>query len=382
MIETLFWLALALGLYPYVGYPLVAAFMALFRPRGRRHGIPPQPPVTIVIAAHNEARHIAATVRNKLAQDYPADRLRLIVVSDGSTDGTDEIVAAIAKEDRRVALFRQEPRAGKTSALNLAMRSVASDIVVFSDANSIYRPDALARLTANFDDPRIGYVTGSMRYVNADGSLVGDGCSAFMRYENWLRTLETRLGSIVGVDGGIDAVRRELYQPMRPDQLPDFVLPLSVVEQGFRVVYEPDAVLAEDSLGDATSEFRMRVRVALRALWALKDKARLLNPANDAVFAFQLVSHKLLRYLSFLPLGAAVVLNPLLLGAGSIHVVALAAQGVFWTLALLAWRVPAAARLPAARYCLYFALVNVASAVATWRFLKGEKQMLWQPRVG
>lgn len=382
MIEVLFWASLALGLYPYVGYPIVAAALAALRPsRAQRTGAS-QPAVTVVIAAYNEARHIEATVLNKLGQTYPADRLKVIVVSDGSTDGTDDIVAALSKRDARVSVLRQEPRAGKTSALDLAMREVRSDIVVFSDANSIYRPDAISRLTARFGDPEIGYVTGSMRYVNADGSLVGDGCSAFMRYENWLRTIETRLGSIVGVDGGIDAVRRELYRPMRADQLPDFVLPLSVVEQGYRVVYEPDAVLAEDSLGDAQSEFRMRVRVALRALWALKDKARLLSPANDALFAFQLASHKLLRYLSFVPLMMASLLNLLLLEEGVIYQITLAAQIAFWLLAWAAWRLPSAGRVPAAKYCLYFALVNVASALATWRFLKGEKQMLWQPRVG
>ena len=138
-----------------------------------------------------------------------------------------------------VHLIRQEPRAGKTLALNLAVGRAKGEIIVFSDANSSYSPDALRCLVENFNDPEVGYVTGKMIYTNPDGSPVGDGCTAYMKYENFLRTLETRIGSMVGVDGGIDAVRKSLYRPMNPDQLPDFVLPLRVVEQGFRVVYEP-----------------------------------------------------------------------------------------------------------------------------------------------
>src|SRR5688572_7812644 len=141
------------------------------------------PRVTVLTAAYNEARHIAATVRNKLEQDYPAHLLDVIVVSDESTDGTDEIVTRIAETDGRVRLLRQVPRQGKTAALNLAMSEVRGEIIVFSDANSLYRPDTLRKLVRNFADGRVGYVTGRMLYVNPDGSLVGDGCSAFMRYE-------------------------------------------------------------------------------------------------------------------------------------------------------------------------------------------------------
>src|SRR5262249_23217843 len=136
------------------------------------------PSITVITAAFNEAAHIEATVRNKLAQDYPAGRLNVIVVSDGSEDCTDEIVQRIAREDARVNLIRQTPRQGKTAGLNLAMREASGDIVVFADANSIYRPDTLRKLVRNFADPRVGYVTGRMVYVNPDGSLVGDGCSA------------------------------------------------------------------------------------------------------------------------------------------------------------------------------------------------------------
>jgi cellulose synthase/poly-beta-1,6-N-acetylglucosamine synthase-like glycosyltransferase len=283
----------------------------------------------------------------------------------------------------RVRLLRQQPRQGKTAGLNLAMREARGEIIVFADANSIYRPDAIAKLARNFADPKVGYVTGKMVYVNPDGSLVGDGCSAFMRYENALRAAETRIGSIVGVDGGVDSVRKQLYRPMRADQLPDFVLPLTVVEQGYRVVYEPEAILTEETLTTQSSEYRMRVRVALRALWALWDKRGLLNPFKTGLFAWQLGSHKLLRYLSFVPLAAAVVLNWLLLSHGPLYLVTAALQVVFLLFVLAAFVGPRALGQSAlGRYCFYFALLNWASAVAFLRFIRGQKQVLWQPRTG
>lgn len=376
-LRWVFWAGLFLGLYPYVLYPLVAAAVAAVRRRTVIRGDATLR-VSVLISAYNEAAHIGATIENKLATDY-AGELEVLVASDGSTDGTDEIVARLAASDARVRLYRQEPRAGKTAALNVLVAAARGDLVVFSDANSLYQRDAIARLVANFADPSVGYVTGSMRYVNPDGSLVGDGCTAYMRYENRLRAIETRLGSVVGVDGGIDAVRRALYRPMRADQLPDFVLPLGVVAQGYRVVYEPEAVLEEEALTDGGSEFRMRVRVGLRALWALHDMAALLRGAAGGLFAWQLWSHKLLRYLSFVPLTLAWLAGAALAAAGGGYAVLFAAYCGVLALAVLGWR---GVTVAPARYAYYFALLNVASALAVRRFLRGERQTLWQPRVG
>ena len=383
MLVWSFWILLLIGIYPYVIYPVLVTALGKLLRRKVAASDTYLPRITVLTAAFNEARHIEATVLNKLQQDYPAELLDVIVVSDESMDGTDDIVARIAAADTRVQLMRQVPRAGKTSALNLAMPQVRGEIVVFADANSIYRPDTLRKLVRNFADGSVGYVTGKMLYVNPDGSLVGDGCSAYMRYENALRAAETQVGSVVGVDGGVDAVRRELYRPMRADQLPDFVLPLTVVEQGRRVVFAEDAILTEDTLSSGASEYRMRVRVALRALWALWDKRGLLNPLRTGLFAWQLWSHKLLRYLSFLPLVAAMALNWTLLDNGPVYFAGAIFQGVFLALTLAAWFKPAGIGGSAiGRYCLYFALLNWASLIALTRFLRGQKQVIWQPRVG
>ncbi len=279
-LETTFWIALALGLYPYVGYPVVAWVLARLLRNDVRRDEACTPAVTVVTAARNEAACIEATIRNKLAQDYPAGRLDMIVVSDESDDGTDAVVARLAAEGLAVRLIRQQPRAGKTVALNVAVPQARGEVVVFADANSMYDPQALRRLVRNFADARVGYVTGRMVYLTHAGSAVGEGLGSYMRLENWLRAQETAIGSVVGVDGGADAVRKSLYRPMNPDQLPDFVLPLDVVQQGYRVVYEPEALLEEEGLASGEQEFRMRVRVALRALWALSDKRTLFNPAR------------------------------------------------------------------------------------------------------
>jgi cellulose synthase/poly-beta-1,6-N-acetylglucosamine synthase-like glycosyltransferase len=378
----LFWVCLAAGFYPYLGYPLCVALLRMVRPRPVRPG-PITPSVTVVISAYNEASHIEATVRNKLEQDYPREGLQVMVVSDGSTDATDALLRKLSQQDPRVSFFRQEPRGGKTVALNRLIEKASGEIVVFADANSMYKPDTVRKLVAPFADPTVGYVTGRMLYVTPQGSVVGDGCSAYMRYENALRQVETGIGSIVGVDGGVDAVRRELYRPMNADQLPDLVLPLNVIEQGRRVVFAPEAVLEEETLSTNAAEYQMRVRVALRAFWAMRDKKALLNPFNHPLFSWQLASHKLLRYLSFLPLAIAAMLNWWLLQRGwPYDLLAIGQCLAALLIALAAFGPQRLRQFTPARYAYYFLLLNWASAVALTRFLRGEKQVLWQPRTG
>jgi len=381
MLEYIFWLNIGLVAYVYAGYPLLAKLLGGILHR-RVHSAEAgsyTPTVTMIISAYNEAECIEETVRNKLNLDYPADKLNIIVVSDESEDGTDDVVRSIG--DPRVKLIRQVPRAGKTSALNRAMPDATGEIIAFSDANSLYRADAMQHLVACFADPSVGYVTGHMVYKAPDGSLTGEGCSAYMSYENALRSAETDLGSIVGVDGGVDATRRNIYKPMNADQLPDFVQPLTVREQGYRVIYQPKALLYEDALGSASDEFRMRVRVGLRAFHSLRDKSALMNPFRFGLFAWQLFSHKALRYLAFLFMGAALVANiPLAVNGSFFWKGMMAAQILFYSMAIVGhtMRHQEAPRLVSLVY--YLCILNVASAVAWVQFLLGRKQVTWKPR--
>ena len=339
------------------------------------------PSVVVVIAAFNEENSIKKTVENKLSQNYDETKLSVIVVSDSSTDSTDKIVAELQSKNDRVTLLRQEPRAGKTSALNWAKDYIMSDIIVFSDANSIYSSNAISNLVQMFADSETGYVTGKMVYVNSEGSLVGDGCSAYMKYENKLREFETKVGSVVGVDGGIDAIRTSLFKKLSADQLPDFVHPLWTVRQGFKVKYCETALLKEESLYEGDSEFRMRVRVSLRALWALFDMRILFNPFKFGLFSFQLFSHKLLRYFAVVFMIAALVANIPLAATDSFYQLTLASQTVFYLLAYLGYKNPSRNNVVfSAPY--YFCLVNLACIFALYRFIRKEKIVTWKPREG
>lgn len=374
-----FFLSLLMICYVYVGYPLCVWILTRWVKK-KIDKAPYEPNVTIIIAAYNEKGHINKTIANKLQQDYPEDRLEIIVVSDGSTDHTDEIVRSF--QDRNVRLLRQS-RAGKTTALNIAVPYATGEILVFSDANSMYAADAVKHLVANFHDPQVGYVTGKMIYINSDDTTIGDGCSAYMKYENTLRHLETQISSIVGVDGGIDAMRKSLYSTLKPGQLPDFVQPLKVIEKGYRVVYDPEALLKEHSLSKSDDEYRMRVRVTLRAFNALRDMPQLLWGGSGLLIAWEIWSHKVLRYLCFIFLMVAYLANLLLLGESIFYQISFTLQTACYLGAFLSLILEKNNRRFYMLYFLhYFVILNVAAAHAAIKFIMGEKLILWTPRKG
>jgi cellulose synthase/poly-beta-1,6-N-acetylglucosamine synthase-like glycosyltransferase len=381
----IFWASFFLLFYIYFGYPLAIKAVATLKPRPVDKSNDYQPSVSILIAAYNEAKDIEATLLNKLELDYPADLMEILVISDESDDGTDDIVKRVAQTAAfPIRLYRQVPRQGKTAGLNTLKNHAKGDILLFSDANSEWDAQAVSALVSNFNDPTVGYATGKMIYVHQDGSLVGDGCSAYMKYENWLRLQETQAGSVVGVDGGIDAMRKSLHQLLSADQLPDFVQPLKVVEQGYRVVYEPKALLKEEALTDGASEFSMRVRVSLRALWALKDMKHLMNPARDGLFAWQMISHKLLRYGAFVPMITLAVASLYLAPRAGIYVLAALGYIAFVALAWQGHKKEVEGEPLSAVYSIpyYFMLLNLASYKACVAFFKGEKKVIWNPRKG
>jgi len=365
--------------YPIVGYPLVLSAIALLRPRPVRRG-EWTPSVTILVPAYNEAACIAGTIENKLALDYPAERLEITVVSDASEDGTDDIVRRYAA--RGVKLLRTAVRQGKAAALNEAIRHANGEIVVFSDANSTFAVDAVRRMVENFTDPRVGYVTGNLQYLHGEEAS-GRGSGAYMRYENWLRRIETRVDSVIGVNGGVDAMRRRLYADVPADQITDFVLPLRVIAAGFRVVFDERVHSSERANQELGSEFRMRVRVALRALRGLVYMRQALNVVRAPLPAFCIFSHKILRYLSFLFLAGALMINAILAARNPSYIPLLLLQVAFYALALLGLT----RNLPGALLRLtalptYFLVSNVAFGIAAVRFARGDVVATWRPRAG
>lgn len=374
-----FWLSIFLIVYPNIIYPSFVYLIGLIRPRPIKRR-PWLPSVTVLIPAYNEAQHIAATVQNKLEQDYPRDRLEIIVISDGSTDGTDDIVHEFSSEN--VRLMRREQREGKAAALNEAVRYASGEILVFSDANSLFAPDAIRRMMENFANPEIGYVTGNLTYKMRSDGIAGNGCSAYMKYENALRTLETRAGSIIGVNGGVDAIRRELYRDVPRQLITDFVLPLHVISTKHRVVYDERVHSSEVANSELGSEFRMRTRVALRALRGIAYMRRLCNPVNYPWIAFSLISHKVTRYFSFLFLPVAFVAN-LMLASIPAYAALFVAQMIVYLLAIVGWRKDLPGFLRKLTFVpAYFLITNVAFAIAAFKYLQGETMATWQPRAG
>lgn len=378
--ETAFWVSVLLVVYPYVLYPLIVLALGWLRPRPVR-ARPHTPSVTVLIPAYNEADCIGATVRNKLEQNYPKEKLQIIVVSDGSSDGTDDIVRQFA--GRGVQLLRREGREGKAAALNEAVRHAVGEVIVFSDANSLFDPDAVRHMVENFADRDVGYVTGSLGFLAEGASLSGSGVSAYIRYENLLRRAETNLGSIIGVNGGVDAIRRELYTDTPPQLITDFVLPLTVMAGGHRVVFDSRVTSREVANAELRSEFRMRVRVALRALQGIAYMRRLLDPLRYPLASFCLVSHKVLRYLAFVFLLVALVSNLGLALSMPLYQVLLAMHLAGYGLALigLSTKLPPWLRrttvVPS-----YLLLSYSAFAVAVFKFLRGETMATWRPRAG
>lgn len=374
----LFWLSLLLIVHPYVSYPLVLRAWAAVRRRPVRRA-PIVPTISVLVPAFNEVEAIAATLGALLAQDYPKDKLQILVVSDCSSDGTDDVVRTFA--DRGVELLRQDERGGKALGLNAAVRQARGALLVFCDANARFSPGALRSLAQNFADPAVGYVTGQL-VLEAAGEVTGGG-GVYLRFEEWLRAAETQVASVIGVNGGCDAIRRELYSDIPRELITDFVLPLRVIAAGHRVVFDVQAESRETANAELQSEFSMRVRVALRALQGLVHMRRLLNPLRHPATSFCLLSHKVLRYMAFVFLVTALVSN-IWLAIGSPFYLTLLA------LHLLCYLMAACGLLNIGRRSMgmlavapaYLLMSYWAFAVASWRFLRGQTMATWKPRSG
>jgi cellulose synthase/poly-beta-1,6-N-acetylglucosamine synthase-like glycosyltransferase len=383
-LEIIYFLIIFIILYTYIGYPASMWIAArLVRVRNSDGLTEYQPAVSIMIAAYNEEQSIYSTVMNKLDLDYPKDKLEIVVISDCSSDRTDEICQEICLIDKRVRFLCQAKRGGKTAALNHAVQTAKGEIIVFSDANSIYRKDALLHLVNRFKEERVGYATGHMVYLKVKGNSVEEGCSSYIRYENFIRTAESRAGSVVGVNGGIDAVRKELYEKISEDLISDFVIPLLVVEKGYRVVYEPKAVLEEYALTDTSKEFKMRVRVIVRAFHALRYMKSLFNVFKYPVFSYQLICHKLLRYMIPEFLLCLYVINIVLYQNSLYYKILFWGQSIFYGAAIAGYLLQRMGRESKLFYIpFYFSLINVAAGKALIDYLKGKRQVTWQPRGG
>jgi cellulose synthase/poly-beta-1,6-N-acetylglucosamine synthase-like glycosyltransferase len=369
-----------LFLYAYVLYPVALKLIAAFKPSPRRFGDPVEwPTISISVPAYNEERSIRETLESLLRIDYPADRRQILVISDASTDGTDAIVREFS--DRGVELLRLPARAGKTAAENAAVENWRGEIVVNTDATIRIPPTSLKPLIRAFQDPTIGVASGRDISVGRAEAEASQGESGYVNYEMRLRSLETRVGSIVGASGCFYAIRRHLVNALFPEALSrDFAAPLLARERGFRTVSIDDAVCLVPRTSSLQGEFRRKTRTMARGLETLWYKRGLMNPLRHGAFAWMLISHKLCRWLVHLALPLALAGLVLLAPTYDAALAALLLAGLVLAAGTLALRWPATRRTPALLGLAGFIVaVNVAALVAWAKAVRGERNPVWEP---
>ncbi len=387
MTALLFWLAVGLVVYTYVGFPALVLLRARIRPRPHRTA-DISPTVSVIIAAHDEAASIGPRVDNLLALDYPAGRIEVVIASDGSTDATVE--EARRRADPRIRVL-DLPRTGKATALNTAVEASTGEILVFSDANTAYAPDAIRQLVRSFADPEVGGVAGNQVYLpGATSSDPGDpgaataagaGERSYWDFDRLVKDAESLGGSVISATGAIYALRRELFVEVPDGVTDDFVTSTRVIAAGRRLVFEPAAVALEPVAGSSGREYRRKVRIMTRGLRGVAVARGLLDPRRHGFYTLQLVTHKVLRRLMAIPLLVVAATSVALWDDGPIYKVAVIGQaGVYGLGAIgLALGDRPSGRRPWFAIPAFFVLVNVASLHALWNLLTGRRIDRWQP---
>ena len=375
--EVIFWLSVAAVGYAYVGYPVLLSLLSVLKPKPVRAN-EWTPTVSVIIAAYNEERDLAAKLENTLALDYPKSHLEIMVTSDCSTDRTDEITRSFAS--RGVRLHRQQERHGKTAAQNAAVEQAMGDIIVFSDATTNYRPDVLRLMMPAFADESVGCVTGRVIYQDEKDSSVGAGTQSYWNYEFFLKKHESNVCSLIGVCGCMYAVRKSAYVPLYNDACSDFIIATTMVEQGLRAVYVPEAVCTEEPNRQAKKELAARVRIISQTFSDLWRNRGMLNPFRSGFYAVQLWSHKVMRYLVPVFLIVIFVASAFLAARNVFYGAVFFAQVAFYLAATVSWALERAGlhfRLLALPQ--YFVITNLASLIAFVKFVSGETYTKWEP---
>jgi cellulose synthase/poly-beta-1,6-N-acetylglucosamine synthase-like glycosyltransferase len=386
MSAFLFWLATGLIGYTYAGFPVLVMLRAKLRPRPHRTA-DVTPSVSVVIAAHDEERSIGDRVDNLLEVDYPADRLEVIIASDGSTDRT--VAEARRREDARVRVL-DLPRTGKANALNAAVGASTGEILVFSDANTAYAPDALRQLVRSFADPEVGGVAGNQVYLSSaergssdpsSATAIGAGERSYWDFDRVLKDAESLGGSVISATGAIYAIRRELFRAVPDGVTDDFMTSTRVIAAGRRLVFEPAAVALEPVASSGRGEYRRKVRIMTRGLRGVAMARELLDPRRYGFYAVQLFTHKVLRRLMAVPLLVIAATSATLWNDGPIYRLAVLGQvGVYGLGTIgLALRGHRAGRRPWFSLPAFFLLVNIASLHAAWNLITGRRIDRWQP---
>jgi cellulose synthase/poly-beta-1,6-N-acetylglucosamine synthase-like glycosyltransferase len=366
--------------YTYVGFPLVLFARARLAPRPVQvDGSVELPTVSVLIAAHDEAAIIGEKVRSVLASSYPHHSIEVVVASDGSTDGTEDIIAAI--EDPRVRCLVLD-RVGKAAALDEAIAAATGDIVVFTDANSMFGEDTLERLVAPFADHTVGGVAGDQRYLRADDGGERDvGERRYWDLDRTMKEAESIAGNVISATGALYAVRRELCPPVPVGVTDDFAISTSVIESGHRLVFERSAAVWEPVAEGRNAEFARKVRIMTRGLRGVWLRRALLDPRRFGFYSIQLFTHKVLRRLMVIPLALLGASSVALARRSNSYAVVAAAQVSLYGLGALGLVLEGRniGRSKVLALPAYFCMVNAAAVVALFNLLRGRRIERWEP---
>ncbi|RZK24765.1 MAG: glycosyltransferase family 2 protein [Hymenobacter sp.] len=373
-----FWLALGLVFYTYIGYGLVvwlwAKLVTAFRPAAPL--VPFEPEVTLVVPAYNEAYILEAKIANCLALNYPAEKLRLLFITDGSTDNSGQVLAQYP----HIQHLHVPQRGGKSMAENRAMQHIQTPYVVFTDANTTLNPEAVRELVKHYQDPKVGAVSGEKKIATPD-SAPGAGEGLYWKYESFLKRCDSRIYSLMGAAGELVSFRTSLFAPLEADTiLDDFIQSLRIVQQGYRVVYEPLAYASEDASASLPDEMERKIRICAGGWQSMSRLTALLNPFHQPVVTFLYVSHRVLRW-SLTPLALALLLPlSVVLAAmvGGIYWLLLAGQALFYLAAWRGWRAGGAGHAhPLLVVPLFFSMMNVAVFLGFRRWVRKAQPAAW-----
>lgn len=373
-----FWAAVATLVWTLLVFPSILVIRARVRPRPFATG-DVTPGLSIIIAAHNEDASLPAKLQNLAAVDYPVGLVEIIVASDGSTDATVDSARRLARDGRPAIEVLDLPRVGKARALEEAVQRSSAEILVFTDANSILRSDALRHLVSPFADPAVGGVAGNQVYFEGDPGTEGE--QVFWNLERRLKQAESDAGHTISATGALYAVRRSLFRGVPEGVTDDFAVSTGVIEQGRRLVFAPDAVAFEQPANETAAEFGRKRRVMTRGLRGVLLRRRLLNPAVHGFYSLQLWTHKVLRRLMVIPALVVMITAPLVWRGTWLFIPVLLAETGFVLAALLGHLVSGRrlGRFGPVAACSYLAMVNTAALLALWDVVTGRRITTWTP---
>ena len=373
-----FWISALILVYAYLGYPVLIALLARLRPQeitGEKNDELPK--VSLIIAAHNEEKVIANKIKNSLSIDYPEELLSIVIVSDGSIDRTNEIINQFVSYPRIKFLY-YHPRRGKAKALNFGVANSESEIIVFSDANIWYEPDSIRMLVRYFRDTSVGCVCGKVLLEKPKDSKEPIGEGTYMKYERFIHENESRFNTMIGTDGAMYAIRRELFKPIPEDAIvDDFIIAMRVIERDLRIVYEPKAIGYEEAASSVEQEFKRKARMIAGGFQSLGILKSVLNPLRHPIVFFQFGSHKFLRWLGPIFMVALFVANLLLLSS-VFYQITFALQLAFYASALAAIFWESLRERALFYFPYYFCSLNLAASIGMKRFLFSQQTVKWE----